>query len=182
VKLLHEFLRRAILSASTGQHSWTVGGDENEVALASAITLSQIGMLYLGSPRLLRSAKVQQSSLVEIACSLACSISTRPVTMANTQTNNGYCTQDAIWKRHLLKDCKRMIYYTIWVRAVDFFEKVRDSLFVDSYWIACPCIISNSSHQCLEFNSQLLGPVVRFGCQHRLKSGSCNLHQNLVSS
>lgn len=112
---LQELLHRGTTVELARRDLEDIGQDKQSIALAQAVTLSHISMLYFGSTRLLRLATAQRSTLIELA--RFCSASSPP-----RRTDNGWINdpeaRELAWKTALLDECKRRIGYTIWVSVV----------------------------------------------------------------
>lgn len=118
VEPMHEFLRRAILIETNNKSLESIGQDKACTELAQAIALSQIGMLYSGSSRLLGFAKAQHSTVVQLAQALMLSITDRENALADLQAAAGPSTKDQIWIDLMLDECRRRICYSLWVRCI----------------------------------------------------------------
>lgn len=114
VEPMHEFLRRAItVTVNTEPMAAHDQYQRHQLAFTQARTLSQVGMLYSGSPRLRSFAMAQQSAMIELARSLIDSeaLPTRTV----YQGSDEQASIQLAWREMLLKECKRRIGYSIWV-------------------------------------------------------------------
>jgi hypothetical protein len=119
VEPLHEFLRRAIMVDFTESKLHNIGQDRYGVALAQAMTLSQVGMLYFGSPRLLHYAKVQHGAIIALARTLTFQATTSdPVSAPSELDASGVC--DSAWRKLIFEECKCRVGYAIWVSTSDF--------------------------------------------------------------
>jgi hypothetical protein len=119
VEPLHEFLRRAIMVDFTESKLHNIGQDRHGLAWAQAMTLSQVGMLYFGSPRLLHYAKVQHGAIIALARTLTFQATTSdPVSTPSELDANGVC--DSAWRRLIFEECKCRVGYAIWVSTSDF--------------------------------------------------------------
>ena len=124
VEPMHEFLRRAIVVEINNESLETIGQDRHRIAFAQAMTLSQVGMLYSGSPRLLHFAKAQHSAMVELARALVSSMTANEAVSAVIQEYADQDSQDLAWRDMMIGECKRRISYSIWVRYVGIPSKI----------------------------------------------------------
>lgn len=115
VEPMHEFLQRAIRVELNGRNTQILGKSEEEISLAQAITLNQIGMLYFGSQRLLQIAQGQHSVLGEMARSMTFATLAPSTGTPEFLGNSDSDSQDRTWRKLLVEECKRRIGYTIWV-------------------------------------------------------------------
>lgn len=113
---LHELLRRGIAIELEAWNSVAVGPSEHEIALAQAMTLSQFGMFYSGSQRLLRHARAQHGALTELARSW----NTRSLSSSTSGSigRNDQETYLSAWRSTLFGECRRRIGYSIWVSTL----------------------------------------------------------------
>ena len=117
VEPLHEFLRRAVAVEYTEEMLHVVGQDRRGVAFAQAMTLSQVGMLYSGSSRLLHFAKAQHSAMIELARALTFSSMAYETSSAVALGDVEGDDQESSWGKLMFEECKRRIGYSIWVSS-----------------------------------------------------------------
>lgn len=122
IRPLHEFLRRAILVATNSREYGGAGVGEREIVLVHAMTLNHIGMLYFGCPRLLRLARAQHGTLIEVARTLASSVLASLTHMKTHAALSDSYFLDIEWKRVLSVECLRRIFYTMWVSRANHSE------------------------------------------------------------
>lgn len=115
VEPMHEFLRRAIRIEFNSRSTQCLGSEPSDIALAQAMTLNHIGMLYCGSPRTLRHARSQHSSLVDMARSIAFSLLGSSSTRMDARVTLQHEPHDVAWHDSIVEECKRRIGYAIWV-------------------------------------------------------------------
>ncbi|KAJ4993600.1 hypothetical protein SVAN01_00654 [Stagonosporopsis vannaccii] len=114
VEPMHEFLRRAITVTTNSKATATIDQHQkHEIAFAQARTLSQVGMLYSGSPKLLTLAKAQHSAMVELARHLL--FPATPTTLSAFQGDEGRDRSSLVLENILYDECKRRIGYAIWL-------------------------------------------------------------------
>lgn len=109
VEPLHEFLRRVIIVEFTTERMSSVGRNRHGLAFAQAMTLSQVGMLYSGSPRLLHFAKAQHSAMVELTRALLVAATESASTQLNTQYGGNGDAESSSWEVAMFDECKRRV-------------------------------------------------------------------------
>jgi hypothetical protein len=109
VEPLHELLRRAIAVEFTAAKMRIVGRSKHGLAFAQAVVLSQVGMLYAGSARLLHFAKAQHSALIELARALAAPVTAFEFAQSDAQYGSNVDTGSATWELAMLHECKRRV-------------------------------------------------------------------------
>lgn len=145
VEPLHEFLRRAIAVEYMNCNLQDIGKTGSGIALAQAMTLSQVGMLYSGSRQLLQHAKAQHGALVSMARNLALQNPTSgPVA---TFLQFGGDRHASAWSKIISEECKRRIGYAVWVSGI-VTKGSKQPLTSTSFWIAWQYITFNNSHRC----------------------------------
>lgn len=115
VEPLHEFLRRAITIEFSHGRLKNIGRDRHGVALAQAMTLNQVGMLYSGSSALLHCAKIQHSAMIELARAIVLPVMASGTTPMDVLDDTGDDSQETAWKNLLFEECKRRIVCATWV-------------------------------------------------------------------
>jgi hypothetical protein len=108
VRPFHEFLRRALALELEQAVSWT----RCSLPLIQAIILSQVGMIYHGSSRFLRKARVIHGTLVEIVKSAGLLTNTPGTPYPDPE--NGI-DQERRWKSWLATETRRRLGYSVWV-------------------------------------------------------------------
>ncbi|KAH6633700.1 hypothetical protein C7974DRAFT_471779 [Boeremia exigua] len=110
---MHEFLRRAT-AVTINAESMATGRSRHHIAFIQAMTLSQFGMLYSGSPKLLNLARANHSAMTQLARALICPRAVNdPASTATDGADRG--SPDRAWRDMLLDECKRRIGYAIWL-------------------------------------------------------------------
>ena len=146
VEPLHEFLRRATLVETANYNFENIGRDGQGIALAQAMTLSQFGMLYSGSPQLLHYAKMRHGALVAVARAIALEGTTQEPVQNSTTSEVASDIFNESWSRLMSEECKRRIGYAIWVSPDNDMRFLTQFLTPTSFWTACQRTISGSNH------------------------------------
>lgn len=118
VEPLHEFLRRAITVEFTAERMSSVGRSRYGLAFAQAMTLSQVGMLYSGSSRLLHFAKAQHSAMVELARALLVAATESVSTQLDAQYGGNGDAESSSWEAAMFGECKRRVICSIRVSHI----------------------------------------------------------------
>lgn len=120
VEPMHEFLRRCIVVEMNSKTLERIGREKEHIALAQAVLLSQVGMLYSGSLRLLSFAKAQSSAAVELAQALMHSTGDEKCAPTNLQEPTACNHQHQTWMNLLLDECRRRLCHSFWVSYNEF--------------------------------------------------------------
>ncbi|KAH7088225.1 hypothetical protein FB567DRAFT_333648 [Paraphoma chrysanthemicola] len=113
VEPLHLMLHRALKIELDGWEAYSKGENSHEIAVAQALSLNQIGLLYFGSARLLKLASGQHGVLVELVRSSG--FLNASLSMGGTNRTTSDHDLSITWRRALLTECKRRIGYTVWL-------------------------------------------------------------------
>ncbi|KAI9148296.1 Non-reducing end beta-L-arabinofuranosidase [Paramyrothecium foliicola] len=108
VEPLHELARRAMV-----EQIEALDTKKNKVALLLALTLSQFGMLYSGSKRLLSLAKARRSSITQMFSSLEVNDSEAP--SIESQPAGNLQAAERQFNAILEQELNRRLGYTIWL-------------------------------------------------------------------
>ncbi|KAH7077678.1 hypothetical protein BKA63DRAFT_489228 [Paraphoma chrysanthemicola] len=113
VEPLHLMLHRALTIELDGWEAHSTEEGSHEIAVAQALSLNQIGLLYFGSAKLLKLARGQHGALVELVRSSGF------LNASLSMSDNDRTTMDhnpsTTWRKALLTECKRRIGYTVWL-------------------------------------------------------------------
>lgn len=115
VEPMHEFLRRAFVVESSVERIGTVDGSRKGLAVAQAMVLGQVGMLYAGSARLLHFAKAQRNAMIELACMLHMPVALTEFSQQNTQHVSHEYVEGTSWEMAMANECKRRLICSIFV-------------------------------------------------------------------
>ncbi|CAK7216375.1 hypothetical protein SCUCBS95973_002791 [Sporothrix curviconia] len=119
---LHEILHRALLLALEADNTTTANSNGNSnntssLAIVQALFLSQIGLLYHGSPRLFRRAKANHSVLVDL---LRCGMLLEPSvdqqqTRQSIVSSSDFVFIEQQWHQWVHEESRRCLGYAIWL-------------------------------------------------------------------
>lgn len=144
VEPMHEFLRRAIVTEFSAESMGTVDQSRHGLAFAQAVVLSQVGMLYAGSTKLLQFAKAQRSGLIELARMLLAPITSIEPNQWNTQHSSNESIGGTSWELAMVNECKRRLVHSIFVSQIDLLSILHRPLTYCSFWTAWVSINSSS--------------------------------------
>ncbi|CBX90987.1 hypothetical protein LEMA_P060210.1 [Plenodomus lingam JN3] len=108
---LHEMLRRGIIAETETKNAPRLGFDN--IALAQARILNHFGMVYFGSPDLVKGARAQHGVLVELA--LSSDFLSPSASLPTSQGIESTESQNLAWRSALMAECKRRCGYAIWL-------------------------------------------------------------------